>query len=194
MKKTTLCALFAMACGFVFAQAAAPQYLSIVIDAKQLDKAPNVRNNLKEPFDGFFYARLAAFNTNAPVDSLTYTIKPAQAGTWHVFMKVRSGAAKALDQSAAIATILAPSTNGFEVVAEKYVTGSLGDEAWQIVSLGVNELKAGMKIKLTPSKDKDALPRYTDIHFISLVDPSFISKTQKTLPAPKPAAKPAAKK
>ena len=191
MKKSAFLALFAMACGVVFAQATAPKYLSIAVGADKLDRATNVKI-LTERFDGFKYARTASFNTNAPIDDLTFTVKKEHEGTWHIFMKVRSGASKPLDQNAAMATVLAPTTNGFEVVAKQHVTGSLGDEAWQIVSLGVNELKAGMKIKLSPSKDAEALPRYTDIHYITLLNPEFISKTQTVLPAPAP--KPAVKK
>ena len=63
------------------------------------------------------------------------------------------------------------------------MTGSLGDEAWQIVSLGVVDLPAGALIRLAPRADATAapVPRYTDLRRITLIDPEFLGKTQDAL-------------
>ncbi len=158
---------------------------SIVIDATKFDRDRNVRVEL-DKIDDFKYARLALFDTNAPVTSVSYTVKPAEAGTWHVLLKARIGAVVALDQNAAMATVTTSvrSTEGdtIQTPASAHVTGSLGDEAWQIVSLGVVDLAPGMKISLVPvGSDTNAPPRFTDLQFISLLDPAFIGKTQPPL-------------
>ena len=159
---------------------------TIVIDATKFDRDPNVRVET-DKIDNFKYARLAAFATNAPVTSVSYTVKPAEAGTWHVLLRTRIGAAVALDQDAALATITAPPGGAEDgasgTVARTHVTGSLGDEAWQIVSLGVVDLAPGMKIGIKPvGSDTNAPPRFTDIQFISLIDPTCIGKTQNVAP------------
>jgi hypothetical protein len=158
---------------------------SIVIDAAKFDRDKNVRVET-DKIDNFKYARLALFDTNAPVTSVSYTVKPAEAGTWHVLLKARIGAVVALDQNAAMATVTTSvrSTEGdtIQTPASAHVTGSLGDEAWQIVSLGVVDLAPGMKISLVPvGSDTNAPPRFTDLQFISLLDPAFIGKTQPPL-------------
>ena len=169
-----------------FAREADAKPRTIVIDAPKFDRDKNVRVET-DKIDNFKYARLAAFNTNAPVASVSYTVKPAEAGRWHVLLRTRIGAAVALDQDAALATITAPpggAENGAPgTVARAHVTGSLGDEAWQIVSLGVVDLAPGMKINLLPvGSDTNAPPRFTDIQFISLIDPAYIGKTQNVAP------------
>ena len=158
---------------------------SIVIDATKFDRDRNVRVEF-DKIDNFKYARLALFDTNAPVTSVSYTVKPAEAGTWHVLLKARIGAVVALDQNAAMATVTTPvrNTEGdtIQTPASAHVTGSLGDEAWQIVSLGVVDLAPGMKINLVPvGSDTNAPPRFTDLQFISLLNPAFIGKTQPPL-------------
>ena len=168
---------------------------SIVIDAAKFDRDKNVRVET-DKIDNFKYARLALFDTNAPVTSITYTVKPAEAGRWHVLLKTRIGAAIALDQNAALATVTTPvrctECGAIQTPARTHVTGSLGDEAWQIVSLGVVDLAPGMKINLLPvGSDTNAPPRFTDLQFISLLDPAFVGKTQPALPPP---AAPAPKK
>ena len=190
--RNILVLVLATACGSALAAPpAAPQAPeapakphSIVIDV-ETDK-----------IDNFKYARLALFDTNAPVTSITYTVKPAEAGRWHVLLKTRIGAAIALDQDAALATVTTPvrctECGAIQTPARTHVTGSLGDEAWQIVSLGVVDLAPDMKINLLPvGSDTNAPPRFTDLQFISLLDPAFVGKTQPALPAP---AAPAPKK
>jgi hypothetical protein len=178
------------------APAAPAKPYSIVIEANKFDKDANVRLE-KDTIDNFQYARLANFNTNAPVKAITYTVKPAEAGTWHILLKLRSGASIPLDQNAAMATVTTPQhcteCGAIQTPARTHVTGSLGDEAWQIVSLGVVKLEAGMKINLVQSTNPEALPRYTDLHRITLLDPDFISKTQPALQAPAAPAAPAKK-
>ena len=194
-------------CGTAFAAPPAPppnpgpppeKPRSIVIDATKFDRDKNVRVET-DKIDNFKYARLALFDTNAPVTSVSYTVKPAEAGRWHVLLKARIGAAIALDQDAALATVTAPvrctECGAIQTPARTHVTGSLGDEAWQVVSLGVVDLAPGMKINLLPvGSDTNAPPRFTDLQFISLLDPAFIGKTQPALPPPAPPAPPAPKK
>ena len=180
-----LAAAFAVA---AFAEPAA-KARSVVIEPKAFVKDRNVRIE-KDTIDNFQYARLANFDTNAPLTALSYKVPAAQAGQWHILLDLRSGAAVALDQNAALATVEAPAdpkagsaTNA--PLASVHVTGSLGDEAWQIVSLGVVDLAPGMKINLLPvGSDTNAPPRFTDLQFISLLDPAFVGKTQPALPNP----------
>ncbi len=164
-----------------------PKPNSIVIDAVKFDRNANVRVEL-DKLDNFKYARLSLFDTNAPVTAVTYTVKPVEAGLWHVLLKSRIGAAVALDQNAALATITTndrcTECGAIQTPARTHVVGSLGDESWQIVSLGVVDLKPGMKINLLPvGSDTNAPPRFTDLQFITLLDPDYISKTQPALPA-----------
>ncbi len=179
-------ALVAAACA-VFAEPAG-KAVSIAIEPKSFAKNPNVRIQ-KDAIDNFQFARLANFDTNAPVTALVYKVPAAQAGRWHVLLDLRSGAAVALDQNAALATVEAPvdpkagsATNA--PLASVPVTGSLGDEAWQIVSLGVIDLPAGAVIHLAPRADASAapVPRYTDLRRITLIDPEFLAETRDALP------------
>ena len=174
-----LAAAFAVA---AFAEPAA-KARSVVIEPKAFVKDRNVRIE-KDTIDNFQYARLANFDTNA----LSYKVPAAQAGQWHILLDLRSGAAVALDQNAALATVEAPAdpkagsaTNA--PLASVHVTGSLGDEAWQIVSLGVVDLPAGAVIRLAPRADASAapVPRYTDLRRITLLDPDFISETRDAI-------------
>ena len=167
---------------------AAEKPRSIVIDAVKFDRDKNVRVET-DKIDNFKYARLALFDTHAPVTSVTHTVKPAEAGRWHILLKARIGAAVALDQDAALATVTTPERctecGAIQTPARTHVTGSLGDEAWQVVSLGVVDLAPGMKINLLPvGSDTNAPPRFTDLQFISLLDPAYIGKTQPALPPP----------
>jgi hypothetical protein len=159
---------------------------SIVIDAVKFDRDKNVRIDL-DKLDNFKFARLSLFDTNEPVKAVTYTVKPAEAGLWHVLLKARIGAAVALDQDAALATVTTPDRctecGAIQTPARTHVVGSLGDESWQIVSLGVVDLKPGMKINLLPvGSDTNAPPRFTDLQFITLLDPDYIGKSQPALP------------
>jgi hypothetical protein len=62
-----------------------------------------------------------------------------------------------------------------KTIASQIVSGSLGDESWQIVSLGEVDLKAGAKIIL---RNIPNATRYTDLRRIVLVEPSVISETR----------------
>ena len=186
MNKLSLASLAAAFAVAAFAEPAA-KARSIVIEPKAFVKDRNVRIE-KDNIDNFQYARLANFDTNAPVTAISYKVPAAQAGQWHVLLDLRSGAAVALDQDAALATVEAPAdpkagsaTNA--PLASVHVTGSLGDEAWQIVSLGVVDLPAGAVIRLAPRADASAapVPRYTDLCRITLLDPDFISETREAL-------------
>ncbi|NLF86619.1 MAG: hypothetical protein GX571_11005 [Lentisphaerae bacterium] len=86
---------------------AAAKARSIVVDWRAFDRAPNVRVQ-EDRIDSFKYARLAAFDTNAPVESVSWTVKPAEAGEWDVFAKVRIGAAFAFDYDATTASVTIP--------------------------------------------------------------------------------------
>ena len=161
--------------------------VSIAIEPKAFVKDRNVRIE-KDVIDNFQYARLANFDTNAPVTAISYKVTAAQAGSWHILLDLRSGAAVALDQNAALATVEAPAdpkagsaTNA--PLACVPVTGSLGDEAWQIVSLGVVDLPAGAVIRLSPRAEASAspVPRYTDLRRITLLDPEFIGQTRDAI-------------
>ena len=180
-------ALFAFAVAATALAEPAAKPHSVAIEPKAFVKDRNVRIE-KDAIDNFQYARLANFDTNAPVTAISYKVPAAQAGSWHVLLDLRSGAAVALDQNAAVATVEAPSapqagcaTNA--PLARVTVTGSLGDEAWQIVSLGVVDLPAGAVIRLAPRADATAspIPRYTDLRRITLLDPEFISETRDAI-------------
>ena len=172
----------------------APKPTSIVIGPGDFARDKNVRIQ-KDTIDNFQYARLSNFDTNAPVEAISWKVTPAQAGKWHILMTIRSGAAVALDQNAALATVTTSvkctECGAFQTPAKAHVTGSLGDESWQIVSLGVVELPEGAVVSLSPRKDAAAapVPYYTDLRRITLLDPDFIGKTQEALPAVEPAAK-----
>ena len=164
-----------------------PKPHSVVIGPNAFVRDRNVRIQ-KDAIDNFQYARLANFDTNAPVTAIAYKVPPAQAGSWHILLDLRSGAAVALDQNAAIATVEVPAGPKTESatnapLARVPVTGSLGDEAWQIVSLGVVDLPAGAVIRLAPRADATAapVPRYTDLRRITLLDPEFISETREAI-------------
>ena len=58
--------------------------------------------------------------------------------------------------------------------AKAVVTGSEGDEAWQVVSLGVLDLKDGATIVVTPRTAGDAAPRSIDVRRIVLVNPAAL--------------------
>ena len=187
MNKLSIAFLAAAFAASAFAEPAA-KARSIVIEPKSFVKDRNVRLE-KDTIDNFQYARLAHFDTNAPLTAISYKVPAAQTGKWHVLLDLRSGAAVALDQDAALATIEAPTdqkagsaTNA--PLASVPVTGSLGDEAWQIVSLGVVDMPAGAVIRLAPRSDATTapVPRYTDLRRITLLDPDFISETREALP------------
>ena len=168
------------------AKDAAAKARSIVINAPGFDKQANVRIQ-DDRIDNFKYARLASFNTNAPVEALSWTVKPEQEGEWEVVMKVRIGAAFALDYDAALATVTIPyerctECDAIQTPARVHVSGSLGDEAWQIVNLGRVDLKKGMKVNLVPRAGTNDVPHYVDVQSISLLDPAFIAKSQPALP------------
>ena len=82
----------------------APKPRSVVIGPNAFAKDTNVRIQ-KDTIDNFQYSRLANFDTNAPVTAITFKVPAAQAGSWHILLDLRSGAAVALDQNAAIATV-----------------------------------------------------------------------------------------
>ena len=156
---------------------------SVVIPCDKFDKNPALKLET-DRFDRFRYARttLQPFNSStlqpAASGGIAYTVKPADAGRWHILLDVRSGAAKPLDQEAALASVFRPDgTNGLAVAASEIVTGSRGDEAWQIVSLGEVELEPGMKIVLSPRAEGDDQPLYTDLRRIVLLNPAVLSKT-----------------
>lgn len=173
----------------------APKPASIVIGPGDFAKDRNVRIQ-KDTIDDFQYARLSNFDTNAPAEAISWKVKPAQVGKWHILLTIRSGAAVALDQNAAVATVEIPAdpkAEGSEAqtLATVPVTGSLGDESWQLVSLGVVEVPEGAVVRLAPRKDGSAapVPYYTDLRRVTLLDPDFIGKTQDALPAAEPAKK-----
>ncbi|MBQ6247783.1 MAG: hypothetical protein IJK04_13010 [Kiritimatiellae bacterium] len=187
MNKLSIALIAAAFAGLAFAEPTA-KARSIVIEPRSFVKDRNVRIE-KDNIDNFQYARLANFDTNAPLTAVSYKVTAAQAGKWHVLLDLRSGAAVALDQDAALAIVEAPadpkagiSTNA--PLASVHVTGSLGDEAWQIVSLGVVDMPAGSVIRLAPRSDATTapVPRYTDLRRITLLDPEFISETREALP------------
>ena len=168
------------------AKDAAAKARSIIINAPGFDKQANVRIQ-DDRIDNFKYARLANFNTNAPVEALSWTVKPGQEGEWEVVMKVRIGAAFALDYDAALATVTIPyerctECDAIQTPARVHVSGSLGDEASQIVNLGRVDLKKGMKVNLVPRAGTNDVPHYVDVQSISLLDPAFIAKSQPALP------------
>ena len=68
-------------------------------------------------------------------------------------------------------------TNGFAIAASEIVSGSRGDEAWQIVSLGEVDLAPGMKILLAPRAEGDDAPLCTDLRRIVLLNPDILAKT-----------------
>ncbi len=146
-----------------------------VFENGALDRS-NKTENRKDDIDKFRYTRLASTIDNA---AISFTVKPANAGRRHVFVEVRSGANKALEQEAAIVEVVEmPPKNSKEkakTIASQIVSGSLGDESWQIVSLGEVDLKAGAKIIL---KNIPNATRYTDLRRIVLVEPSVISETR----------------
>ena len=164
--------------GSVPAPDAAAKSRSRVIGPEAFARAANMRLET-DKIDGFRYARLAAFATNAPVEAIRWTVPADCAGHWHVLLTLRSGASVALDSAAAWASVAA--ADG--AITRTRVSGSLGDESWQIVSLGELDLAEGMKISLEPGTN--AVPRYTDLRRITLLDPAFIGSTQPALdPAP----------
>lgn len=163
------------------------QARSIVVTADTFDKGENVRVE-EDKIDAFKYARAAAFNTNAPVEAVSWTVKAAEAGDWNVFLKVRIGAAIALDQDPAQATLTTPKhcteCGAVQTPARRYVTGSLGDESWQLVSLGRARLVEGMKVNLVPraaETNAPPAPHYVDLASVILVDPAYLGKTQPAL-------------
>ena len=156
---------------------------SAVIPCEKFDKTAGVTLE-KDRFDGFKYARTAlqSFNSStlqpAASGGIAYTAKPADAGRWHVLLDVRIGAAKPLDQDAAVASVVRQDgTNGLAVAASEIVSGSRGDEAWQIVSLGEVDLAPGVKILLAPRAEGDDAPLYTDLRRIVLLNPEILAKT-----------------
>ena len=163
------------------------QALSVVIGADAFDKGANVRVE-EDQIDSFKYARAAAFNTNAPVGSVSWTVKAAEAGDWNVFLKIRIGAAIALDQDPAQATLTTPKhcteCGAVQTPTRLHVTGALGDESWQLVSLGRAKLTEGMQVNLVPraagTNDLPA-PHYVDLASVILVDPAYLAKTQPAL-------------
>ena len=165
---------------------------SIVVDAPAFDKAANVRIQ-DDRIDNFKYARLSNFDTNAPVTSIAWSAKAAEAGDWDVFAKVRIGAAFALDQNAAVMTLTtnAPALGG-QPLAVTHVNGSEGDEAWQIVCLGRQTLAAGVKVNLVPraaGTNDVPVPHYVDMQRVILLNPEYVGKSQPALPAPAAPAK-----
>ena len=161
---------------------------SIVVGCDKFDRDRNVRIE-QDRIDNFKYARLASFDTNAPVNSVSWTVKAAEAGDWNAFLKVRIGAAFALDHDAAMASVTIPSKcctecGAIQTPARKHVSGSLGDEAWQLVSLGRVSLEEGMKVNLAPRAGTNDVPHYVDLHSVILLNPDYLAKTQPALPEP----------
>ena len=159
---------------------------SIVVGCDKFDRDRNVRIE-QDRIDNFKYARLASFDTNAPVNSVSWTVKAAEAGDWNAFLKVRIGAAFALDHDAAMASVTIPSKcctecGAIQTPARKHVSGSLGDEAWQLVSLGRVSLEEGMKVNLAPRAGTNDVPHYVDLHSVILLNPDYLAKTQPALP------------
>ena len=158
---------------------------SAIVACDKFDKARNVRIQ-EDKIDNFKYARLASFDTNAPVHSISWTVTPELAGEWDVLLDIRSGASVALDQNAALAYVT-DGANGAERDALREdnrwpVTGSVGDESWQFVNLGRASLAPGVRIVLEPGTATNAIPNFTDLRRIVLLDPAYIGKTQPALP------------
>lgn len=132
--------------------------------------------NLEDKIDKFRYSRITAEKGDGA--AIEYTVKKADAGRRHVFLQLRSGASKPLDQEAAKAVVLDVAPKDKKLLPSKIlscaISGSLGDESWQIVSLGEVDLKPGMKISLEGGAGR---PRYTDLRRIVFADPAVISKT-----------------
>jgi hypothetical protein len=146
-----------------------------VFENGALDRSNKVENKA-DGIDKFRYTRLSESVKDGVI---SLTLKPAHAGRYHVFLEVRSGAKKALEQEAAMAEILAPkskiSNAPAKVISSKVISGSLGDESWQIVSLGEVDLVSGMKVCL---KNVSGKSNYIDFRRMVLVEPSLISKTK----------------
>ena len=158
---------------------------SAIVACDKFDKARNVRIQ-EDKIDNFTYARLASFDNNAPVHSISWTVTPELAGEWDVLLDIRSGASVALDQNAALAYVT-DGANGAERDALREdnrwpVTGSVGDESWQFVNLGRASLAPGVRIVLEPGTATNAIPNFTDLRRIVLLDPAYIGKTQPALP------------
>jgi hypothetical protein len=162
---------------------------SVVVDPKAFDRDRNVRIE-QDKIDGFAYARLANVDTNAPVSTVSWTVTSGAVGEWDVLMRVRVGAAKVLDMDAAIATVTIPAESGdVKTPARVHVTGSLGDEAWQVIDLGRVTLEEGMKVNLVPRADTNDVPRYVDVRSVVLLNPEYKDRTQPALPLPPAAQK-----
>ena len=146
-----------------------------VISSTGFDRSKTVAS-LEDKIDKFRYSRVTADKGDGA--AIEYTVKKSDKGRRKVFLEMRSGAAKALDQEAALASVVVPASKDgktpLKKIASCTISGSLGDESWQIVSLGEFDLEPGMKIRLEGGADK---PRYTDLRRIVLVDPSAISKS-----------------
>ena len=68
----------------------APKPASMVIGPGDFAKDRNVRIQ-KDTIDDFQYARLSNFDTNAPAEAISWKVKPAQVGKWHILLTIRSG-------------------------------------------------------------------------------------------------------
>lgn len=137
--------------------------VSVVISGDRVDRrTATVRS---DPIDRFRYGHA----TNA----LVTTFRRQEAGRWLVLVDVRANCTRALDPLAATATL---STGGKtnEAVATTVITGSAGDEAWQIVSLGVHDLADGMRLTIAPRQDGADLPRSIDLKRVILVKPEAL--------------------
>ena len=164
---------------------------AVVVACDKFAKDRNVRIET-DNIDNFKYARLAGFDTNAPVHSISWSVPADLAGEWELLLDLRSGASIPLDQEAAVAYVTDDATctecGALQRDNLRHVTGSRGDESWQIVGLGRVNLETGMRVVLEPGADTNSLPRFTDLRRIVLLDPDYAGKTQPALPAP-PAAK-----
>jgi hypothetical protein len=160
---------------------------AVVVGCEKFGKDRNVQIQ-DDRVDNFKYARLAGFATNAPVRSIVWIVPADLAGEWEVLLDLRSGASIPLDQEAAVAYVTNGATctdcSALQRYSLRHVTGSLGDESWQIVGLGRVNLEAGMKVVIEPGANTNALPRYTDLRRIVLLDPAYAGKTQPALPMP----------
>lgn len=158
--RTTLFALAFTACALLHGA----DCVSYNVPAPQFKGGKNVKT-LRERFDGLRYLRAAESNSFA-VCAVTKEVS----GKRLVFATVRIGAKKPLDPAAAEITLLsAKGADGKRAtIASWPVEGSLGDESWQVVSLGELDLDPGMLLTL-----KSVSAFYSDIRRVTFMQKTF---------------------
>ncbi len=138
--------------------------ISIVVSGDRIDRQTATVE--QDKIDRFNYGR-------STTGALKLTFRKPEVGRYHVLIDVRANCTRALDPEAATATL---STGGKEnqVVASTVITGSEGDEAWQIVSLGEQDIKDDMILTITPRTAGEKVPRSIDLKRVILIKPEAI--------------------